>query len=386
MRWRPPETMRRRGSARCPAPPASRTLAGDAGLPIATTVTTPPPSDDRPRTAVLMQLNGMGDLVWHAEYFRCIARTSRDGQVTLIAPPTVMARDLVGHEPWLREVIDFDRRPRRSERRRGRHSGLLGPWRFGAELAPKRLERMVLFSDHPGRGVIACWRAGIPLRIGYGATWLQRRLLTKAPRIEMYRGPAVAGYKDATAFAIAQGWCDAPIVPRVGVRPDALERMRARLARLPRPLHALAIGASEPYKQWGEENFAALCGLLAARGQGVLVLAGPAERALAQAVLARIPAPLRANVDAMTDGTVADSVAALSLARSCIGNDTGAANIAAAVGTRTWVILGPRPPLEHDPEHLAMIRAPALADIAPEQVLQQVAAAGMLEPGGEGRG
>jgi hypothetical protein len=33
-----------------------------------------------------------------------------------------------------------------------------------------------------------------------------------------------------------------------------------------------------------------------------------------------------------------------------------------------------------------MIRAPALADIAPEQVLQQVAAAGMLEPGGEGRG
>ncbi|HEX7687549.1 MAG TPA: glycosyltransferase family 9 protein [Burkholderiaceae bacterium] len=342
---------------------------------------TPSPAlDDRPRTAVIMQLNGMGDLVWHAQYFRRIAETSRDGQVTLIAPPTVMARDLLGHEPWLREVIDFDRRPRRSERRRGRHSGLLGPLRFGAELVPKKLERMVLFSDHPGRGVIACWRAGIPVRIGYGATWLQRRMLTKSPWITMYDGPAVAGYKDATTFAIAQGWCDAPIVPRISVRPDALERMRARLAPLPRPLHAIAIGASEPYKQWGEDNFVALCGLLAARGQGVVMLAGPAERPLAQAILARIAPPLRARVDAITDGTVADSVAALSLAQTCIGNDTGAANIAAAVGTRTWVILGPRPPLEHDPAHLAMIQAPTLAEIAPAEVVRHVAEAGLLEP------
>ena len=320
---------------------------------------------------MLLQQNGMGDLVWHAEYFRRIAETSRDGQVTLIAPPTVMARELLGHEPWLREVVDFDRRPRRSENRRGRHSGVAGLLRFARELAPRRLERIVLFSDHPLRALFVAWRAGIGTRLGYGTTWLQRRLLTTSPWIRPYQGPAVASYKEASAFAIAQGWCDAPLVPRIGVRPDALERMRARLAPLTRPLHALAIGASEPFKQWGEDHFVELANLLAARGHGVLLLAGPAEASLAQAILARIEPPSRARVAALTDGSVADSVAALSLAQSCIGNDTGAVQIAAAVGTPTFVVLGPRPPLEHDPQTMRLLQAPSLQDIRAADVAAQ---------------
>jgi len=328
-------------------------------------------ADPRPRTAVLLQQNGMGDLVWHAEYFRRVAATSRDGQVTLVAPPTVMARELLGHEPWLREVIDFDRRPRRSENRRGRHSGIAGLLRFARELAPRRLERIVLFSDHPLRALFAAWRAGIGVRVGYGTTWLQRRLLSASPWIQRYEGPAVASYKEASAFAMAQGWCDAPLVPRISVRPDALARMQARLAPLPRPLHALAIGASEPFKQWGEGHFVELTQLLADRGHGVVLLGGPAEAALAQAILARIDAPLRARVTVLTDGSVADSVAALSLAQSCIGNDTGAVQIAAAVGTPTFVVLGPRPPLEHDPQTMRLVQAPSLQDIHAADVAAQ---------------
>lgn len=280
--------------------------------------------DTRPRTAVQLQLNGMGDLVWHAQYFRCVAEQSQGGQISLIAAPTTMARELVGHEPWVREVIDFDRRPRRSERRKGHHSGWAGLLRFGAELAPRRFDRMVLFSDHPGRAILVCWRAGIRTILGFGETRLQRLLLTKTPWIQRYRGPAVAGYKDATAFSIAQGFCRAPIVPRISVRPDALARMRERLAPLQRPLHALAIGASEPYKQWGERNFVELANRLAARGHGVLLLGGPAESQLAKDIQARVEPALRGLVTTMTDGTVAESVAALSLVQSCIGNDTGA--------------------------------------------------------------
>ncbi|MBV8033791.1 glycosyltransferase family 9 protein [Roseateles sp.] len=331
--------------------------------------------DTRPLTAVQLQLNGMGDLVWHAQYFRCVAEQSRDGQVSVIAAPTTMARELIGHEPWVREVIDFDRRPRKSERRRGRHSGLDGLWRFGAELAPKGFDRMVLFSDHPGRAILVCWRAGIRTILGFGETWLQRLLLTRSAWIRRYRGPAVAGYKDATAFSIAQGFCTAPIVPRISVRPDALDRMRERLAAMPRPLHVLAIGASEPYKQWGEGNFVELAGRLAARGHGVLLLGGPAEAQLARDIQARVAPALRAQVATMTDGTVADSVAALSLAQSCIGNDTGAIQFAAGVGRPAFVVLGPRPPLEHDPEHVHMLRAAQLADIGAADVEAQVIAA-----------
>lgn len=285
-----------------------------------------------------------------------------------------MARELVGHEPWVREVIDFDRRPRRSERRKGRHSGWAGLLRFGAELAPRRFDRMVLFSDHPGRAILVCWRAGIRTILGFGETRLQRLLLTKTPWIQRYRGPAVAGYKDATAFSIAQGFCRAPIVPRISVRPDALARMRERLAPLQRPLHALAIGASEPYKQWGERNFVELANRLAARGHGVLLLGGPAESQLAKDIQARVEPALRGLVTTMTDGTVAESVAALSLVQSCIGNDTGAVQFAAGVGTHAFVVLGPRPPLEHDPEHVHMLQAARLADIGPADVESRVLA------------
>ncbi|MBW8845391.1 MAG: glycosyltransferase family 9 protein [Burkholderiales bacterium] len=331
-------------------------------------------ADTRPLTAVQLQLNGMGDLVWHAQYFRCVAEQSRDGQVSVIAAPTTMARELIGHEPWVREVIDFDRRPRKSEGRRGRHSGLDGLLRFGAELAPRRFDRMVLFSDHPGRAIIVCWRAGIRTVLGFGETWLQRLLLTRSAWIKRYRGPAVAGYQDATHFSIAQGFCSAPIVPRISVRPDALARMRERLATLPQPLHALAIGASEPYKQWGEDNFVELANRLTARGHGVLLLGGPAEAEFAQAITARIEPALREHVAAMTDGTVAESVAALSLVRSCIGNDTGAVNIAAAVGTHAFIVLGPRPLLEHDPDHVHMLIAPQLSDISAADVEARVLA------------
>ena len=102
--------------------------------------------DHRPRTAVLHQFVGMGDLVWHVPYFRAIAATRSEGLVSVIASPTTSARELLGHEPWVREVIDFDRRPRRSEKRHGRHAGVLGLFRMGAELSLHNFERIVLFS------------------------------------------------------------------------------------------------------------------------------------------------------------------------------------------------------------------------------------------------
>jgi len=334
-------------------------------------LTTAPP----PRTAALIQHAGMGDLVWHVPYLRQVAAASEAGQLTVIAPPSTFARELLGHEPWVREIIDFDRRPRRSEKRQGRHSGLSGLLRMGAELAPKHLDRMVLFTHHPQRALLACWRAGIGQRIGYGSTWAQRRLLSPAPWIQRYDGPAVGAYRDATAFCIAQGWCDAAIVPRLAVRADALACMQARLGALPRPLHALSIGSSEPFKQWGAANFAALANLLADRGHGVLILGGPAEQPLAHATLQQLEPAVRERVMAITDGTVAETVAAMSLAQTCVGNDTGATNIAAATGTPSFVLLGPRPVLDHDPATLHMLQAPSLAALLPADVARRAWAA-----------
>ncbi|WP_422014533.1 glycosyltransferase family 9 protein [Roseateles sp.] len=323
--------------------------------------------DTRPRTAVMLQWVGMGDLVWHVPYFRRVALTSFGGQASLIASPTVFAQQLVGHEPWVGDIIDFDRHPRRHEGRQGRHRGVLGLFRMGFELREKRFDRIVLFTNYTNRSLVAV-AAQIPERLGYGTRWLQRRLLTHGPWIERYTGPAVGAYEDATMFAIAHGWCDAPIVPNLVVRAEALARVRARVQGLPQPLHALCIGSSEPYKQWGTGNFTALAAELARAGHGVLLIAGPAEREMAQAILRGVEPALRARILDATDGSVSDTVAAMSLMRTCLGNDTGGVQIAAAVGTPTWVMLGPRPRLEHDPGKLHMLTAPSLADIQPGDV------------------
>ena len=338
-----------------------------SSLPTMPSLPSPDSNDKRPRTAVMLQWVGMGDLVWHIPYFRRVAEASFEGKVSVIASPTTFPEDLLGHETWVREIIHFDRHPRRHEGRQGRHRGVLGLFRMGHDLRAYGFDRIVLFTNHTNRSLVATV-AKIPERLGYGTSWLQRLLLTRGPWIERYKGPAVTAYKDATAFSIAQGWCDAPIVPSLVVRPEAIERVQARLQGLPQPLHALSVGSSEPYKQWGADNFAALASEIARAGHGVLIVGGPAECEFARSVLARVDASLHANVRVITDGTVADTVALMTLVRTCISNDTGAAQIAAAVGTQTWVLLGPRPALEHDPERLHMITASRLEAIQPADV------------------
>lgn len=114
---------------------------------------------------------------------------------------------------------------------------------------------------------------------------------------------------------------------------------------------------------------------MAGVGHGVLLIGGPAEREMAQAILQRVDPALRARILPVTDGTVAETVAAMSLMKTCLGNDTGGVQIAAAVGTPTWVMLGPRPLLNHDSKTLHNLVARSLADIQPGDVARIALAA-----------
>jgi len=71
----------------------------------------------------------------------------------------------------------------------------------------------------------------------------------------------------------------------------------------------------------------------------------------------------------VVDAPVLGSAAALAVADYCVGNDTGMVNVAAAVGTRSWVIIGSRSTLDQDPEHMVNVTAPKLSDISVARVL-----------------
>ncbi|RRS04372.1 lipopolysaccharide heptosyltransferase family protein [Aquabacterium soli] len=325
------------------------------------------PNDNRPRTVVMLQYAGIGDLIWHVQYFKRVAETSQGGKVTVVAQPSTLTRAFIGHEAWIEAVIEHDHRPRRGEKRRGAHAGLKGMWRMAQQLRQGHFDRIILFSGRPSRGLVA-WLSGIPVRMGFGYRWLQRIFLNKGPYIKAYRGDALAVYPEASAFMVAHGFCTAPVVPQLTPPAEQIVLMEKRLAALPRPLYSFAIGTSEPHKQWGVDKFAALAARLIHEGCGVLLIGGPAEVELAREIEQAVPDNCRHGLASVTDAPVLGSAAALRVADACVGNDTGMVNVAAAVGRPSYVIIGSRPWLNQDPENMHNIRARQLSDIDVDRV------------------
>jgi heptosyltransferase-2 len=315
----------------------------------------------------MLQYAGIGDLIWHIPYFKLIAEQSQNGKVTVVAQPSTLTRAFIGKEPWIDVVIDHDHRPRRGEKRRGQHAGFKGMWRMAQQLRQGRFDRIMLFSGRPSRGLIA-FLSGIPCRMGFGYRFLQRIFLNQGPYIDAYKGPSLAVYPEASAFMVAHGFCPKAIVPHMTPPTDLIEQMQTRLAHLPRPLVAFAIGTSETHKQWGADKFAQLAQRVIEAGGGVMLLGGPAEVQIAKDIEALVPQAARHGLTLVTDAPVLGSAAALQVADLCVGNDTGMVNVAAAVGTPSYVIIGSRPTLDQDPQRMHNVIAAQLSDISVERV------------------
>lgn len=89
-------------------------------------------------------------------------------------------------------------------------------------------------------------------------------------------------------------------------------------------------------KQWAAENFAKVAEFLAEKGFGTVAVAAPGE----QAVLEAVATHSRVPVITFDDLTLPEITALASRAGIFVGNDSGIAHIAAAVGTPAVVIFG----------------------------------------------
>jgi heptosyltransferase-2/heptosyltransferase-3 len=89
-------------------------------------------------------------------------------------------------------------------------------------------------------------------------------------------------------------------------------------------------------KQWATENFARTAEYLAEKGLTAVAVAAPGERE----VLAKLRQASSAPVVIFDNLTLPEITALASQARIFVGNDSGIAHIAAAVGTPTVVIFG----------------------------------------------
>jgi ADP-heptose:LPS heptosyltransferase len=117
-------------------------------------------------------------------------------------------------------------------------------------------------------------------------------------------------------------------------------------------LHA---GASSPTRRWPAERYAAVGDALAADGWDIVLTGVPEERGISAAVQGRMSGPA-------TDLTGMSSLGGLAaLLRDCavfVGNDTGSAHLAAAVGARSVTVFLAGDPIRwahRGPRHRAVV-------------------------------
>jgi len=129
---------------------------------------------------------------------------------------------------------------------------------------------------------------------------------------------------------------------RIDVPAPLADRWREELATAQGRLVGLFPGANAPARRWPADRFAALARALSARGERVVVLGGPEERAMTGAVAAAAPGVM--DLGGRTG--LADFAAVLSVLDLLVTNDTGPMHLAGAVGTPTVSLWGSSSPDE----------------------------------------
>ncbi len=153
--------------------------------------------------------------------------------------------------------------------------------------------------------------------------------------------------------------------------PDELrgrgEARRRELTAAPRAVALFPASHGMPAKRWPAERFAAVGRAVAAHDVSMLVVVGPGEEALGQAVAA-------AAGGRLVPGDLAlDEVAALLAAcAAAVGNDSGLTHLAAVAGCPTVALFGPTDPARTAPVGGATILHPPasrpLADLPADDV------------------
>ena len=286
---------------------------------------------DPPRRILVKEVNWLGDLVMSLPALRAIRRAWPDAHLAVL-----VKRELASFfdgSAWLDEVIPYTV---------GRGlSGFMDRRRIVGEIRSRKFDLGVLF---PNSFESALWiaMAGIKRRAGFvGDARGAMLTLKSSPPAEalsrhqvnywlaMLRETGVAE-GDANDFAI-----DVAEKHRVRMRQFLDANRRGAGA----PIFAIAPAAAYgPAKEWPADRYSALIDLLARRDNAEVVLVGaPSERAKCE----EVAAASKCGAIVAAGGTnIGELIALLSLCDGFMGNDSGCAHIAGALGIPTVAIFG----------------------------------------------
>jgi ADP-heptose:LPS heptosyltransferase len=265
--------------------------------------------------------------------------------------------------------------------KRARRAAIAGLWRdLLRPLVGGKWDAVIDFQSYTETAALgAMTRAGVRVGRRYKTTasWLYSPWID-APHPETYMPFAHADtLVEAGLIADPPSTLDLYFTPSVQARTAWATTLAGLRLSPAAPRIALFVGAAREDRRWPAERFAELAMALdrqAATPPNFLVLAGPSESAVAEAVIAA-GAPISDRLVRAPTASLHELAAAFSDCSMAICNDTGPLHLSIAVGTPTCGIY--RRPLAHflaPPPHRSVVAPELRVDQIPlEDVLSSVA-------------
>ena len=276
---------------------------------------------------LVVQTAFLGDVVLTTPLLRELRRVLPAAELCVLT--TELGAQLLQGLPYHDRVLTYDKRWNRNGLRSyGRLLGALHRTRFDAAIAAHRSFRTGL--------LLLC--SGATLRLGFkgapGAWAYDRRIAWDPAKhaVERYLDLSVPLGGDPD---LASGQ------PELAVEPAARRRVERllRSARVDpdRKLLCIAPGSIWPTKRWPAAGYAKVVDAASSRGLVPLLIGSADDRGLCLEVARLASSPV-----AMLAGrtTISELLALLERSRALVGNDSGPAHIASAVGTPVVSIFG----------------------------------------------
>jgi lipopolysaccharide heptosyltransferase III len=277
------------------------------------------------RKVLVVRLRSIGDTVLATPSLFALKRFLPNAQVDILVEDWVAP--VLANHPHVDNVIALER------------GGFMARARIARELRAANYD--VVYNLHGGTTATFLTRAtGARHRVGFKSYQYGQLHNHQAPSpLSLWQQPKTHSVEQQLALL---GWTGVPVTDRprttLGISPKAGESVARLLDEAGLSQQTIALihpAAAFATKQWATEKFARVVEFLAERGFTSVAIAASNEQALLEQLRAET------SVNVVTFALSLPEVTALA-ARSqlFVGNDSGIAHIAAAVGTPSVVVFG----------------------------------------------
>lgn len=280
--------------------------------------------------------NWVGDVVMSLPFFAQLRDIFLYAEISCLVKSHLA--ELYQHQPFISRVIPLAERANR----------LAVIFKTSQEIRRKKFDLAICLPNSFSSAMIF-FLAGIPRRVGYAAEGRGLLLTDRFPYLPdkkmIHQSEIYTNLLRAFGFQ-----SDSDYLP-VLTAPPSVQKEVDRLFEKHRftqkqRLAVIAPGSRAPARQWFPNRFAKLADRLIAEGQTVLFVGGPADVPTAVEVKAKMK---QKPIDLSGQTSLLGLAEVCRRSRVFIGNDSGAAHVAAAAGTHVVVITGPGDPEQITP-------------------------------------